>query len=270
MNCQTIQNHVLALPDPRQLPGNLRDHFDACPVCLGWWKQVVRLECLVEQLPAPPAPGDRKAAFIDDLTAAGPVIRSIPLLDRCRGRSPLAAVFASSTARYAVALAASVLLALGGWLLVRPTRGPETAQLPAPKHPLLEKIVQRNLTLSQTKTPAQRLEVLGGLADDLSAEARKLARVANTDELRDLSGWYQKVVDEGILVEARKMPLGMNPTEKKALFDRLSARLAETKQEADNVVGSAPPHAQPALKTISDTAREGQAKLREILASEEA
>ena len=36
MNCQAIQNRILALPDPRHIPEPLREHVLACAVCLAW------------------------------------------------------------------------------------------------------------------------------------------------------------------------------------------------------------------------------------------
>jgi hypothetical protein len=269
MTCQTIQNRILALPDPRHLPEPFRTHLDACPACLGWWQQAVRLERLLEHLPAPPAPADKKAALLDDLTSAGPVIKSIPALARGSGRSSLAAVLALPGLKYAAGLAAAVLVAVGGWLAVRPGKNETVVRPTPPKHPLLAKVVQRDLALARAKTPAQRLEALGGLADDLSAETRGLARVASEDELRDLSGWFKKVVDDGIVKQADLLPaLTMSREQKKALLDGLVEKLTDAGRKADQTAKEAPPHAQPALKSIADTARDGEARLRAILARE--
>ena len=82
MNCQSVQNRILSLPDPRQVPDALRAHLDACPDCERWWRQAARLERLLAELPAPPAPAGKKEALIDELTAAGPVIKSVPAVGR--------------------------------------------------------------------------------------------------------------------------------------------------------------------------------------------
>jgi hypothetical protein len=262
MNCQTIQNRILALPDPRQVPGPLHEHLSGCAACLEWWKQAVRLEQLLEQLPVPAAPNDRKAAMIDDLTAAGPVIKSVPTLHRPSGRSPLAAVLAIPGLAYVGGLAAAILVLVGGWQLFRTGPAPVAKIIPS-EDPLLKAMVRRDLALAQAKTPAQRLEVLGGMADDLSGEARNLARVATAEELRELSGLFRKVVDDGIIKQARDFPPhGLSVSERKTLFETLAAKLAEAGQEADRSARESPPHAQPALKTIADTARDGQTRLR--------
>ena len=262
MNCQSLQNRILALPDPRQLPENLREHLDACSGCLAWWKQAVRLERLLTQLPAPPAPADKKAALLDELTAAGPVIKSVPAIER---RSFFARM-PSLPLKTIAGLAAAVLIVVAGWMMTRPGTGTTVQAKESPRDPFLEKIVQRDLALAQAKSPDQRLEVLGGLADDLSSEARSLSKVANPEELRDLSSMFQKVVNEGIVAQVQKMPEhSMTQTQKQELLHKLTTKLAEAGQKADQAAHESPPHAQVPLKAISDTARDGQATLKKFL-----
>ena len=45
---------------------------------------------------------------------------------------------------------------------------------------------------------------------------------------------------------------------------RLAAKLLDAGREADTAARESPPHALPALKTIADSARDGQLKLRAI------
>jgi hypothetical protein len=259
MNCQSLQNRILALPDPRQVPGNLRQHLDACPGCLAWWKQAAKLEGLLAHLPVPPAPADKKTALLDELSASEPVIRSVPVAPRSQPwRLPDVRVLAG--------LAAAVIIAVGGWLLVRPGPGTNLQAKESPRDPFLEKIVQRDLALAQARTADERLTVLGGLADDLSTEARSLSKIAKPDELRDLSGMFQKVVNEGIVEQARKLPEhSLTQTQKRELLAKLSGKLAEAGKQADEAARESPPQAQPALKSISETARDGQTKLKAIL-----
>ena len=109
---------------------------------------------------------------------------------------------------------------------------------------------------------------LGSLADDLSSEARSLSKIASTEELRDISGMFQKVVNDGIVVQAKKMSENqhaLTQTQKQELLQKLTTKLAEAGQQADQAARESPPHAQPAFKTISDTARDGQVKLKAIL-----
>lgn len=263
MNCQAIQNKVLALPDPRRLPDELREHVEACAGCRAWWQQAAKLERLLERLPAPPAPADKKTAMIDDLTAAGPVIRTVPRLAEPAGLP--GGDFLRRNSRYVAALAAAVLVVLGGWLLLKPN-GQKGEVAAAPRHPLLEKLVQRDVALARATTSAQRLEILGGLADDLSGETRSLARVASPEDLDALARWFDGIVRKGIVDRAGSVA-GLNtltPAEKAELFTRLADKLAEAGREAEKVAGESPPHSQPALKKMADTAKDGQAKLREL------
>ncbi|HEY3787473.1 MAG TPA: hypothetical protein VGL71_01405 [Urbifossiella sp.] len=266
MNCQSLQNRILALPDPRQVPETLREHLSACPACSAWWKQAIRLERLLAQLPAPAAPSDKKAALIDELTAAGPVIRSIPAIPRPSGRSIFVRAWSQPAVRTIAGLAAAILIVVSGWMMTRPGPGPEGIVKEKPRDPFLEKIVQRDLALAQAKSSEQRLEVLGTLADDLSAEARSLSKIANPDELRDLSGMFQKVVNDGIVEQVRRIPEhALTQTQKRELLQKLSAKLDDAGQQAERAALESPTHSQPALKTISTTARDGQEKLKAIL-----
>lgn len=266
MTCQTIQNRVLALPDPRQLPDHLRDHVEACPACMTWWKQAVRLERLLEQLPAPPAPADKKAVLLDDLTSAGPVIKSIPAVERGPRRSLFTEFWALPGTKYLAGLAAAVLILIGGWMMMRPGPGTAVAAREAPRDPLLEKMAQRIVGLAHAKTPDQQLEGLSRMADDLSAGTRTFAKVATEEELRDLAGLFKTVVSDGIVTQAAGIPPhALTPTQKKVLLEKLAARLAETEQQAERAARESPPHAQPALKTIADTARDGQVKLKALV-----
>ena len=135
----------------------------------------------------------------------------------------------------------------------------------AQRYPLLTSVREKNVALSRAETPAKRLEILGGLADDLAAETRSLARVANPEELNELAGWYRRVVNDGIVRQAENLPRhGITPDQKRTLLEGLAARLAETGAEAERLANEAPPESKPALKRIAETAREGQQRLTRL------
>jgi hypothetical protein len=124
-------------------------------------------------------------------------------------------------------------------------------------------VVKRDVALANARTPAERLTVLGGLADDLSAEARELARVAGPKDLEQIAGWFDKVVRDGVVRQAGRVPEhAMTPDEKRKLLGGLAARLGDTAAEAEKLIGEVPPEAQPHLRRIAETAREGQKKLQ--------
>jgi len=268
MNCQVVQNKILALPDPRLIPDPLRAHVAGCAACQAWAKQAARLEALLEQLPTPLAPADKKDALIDDLARGRPIITR-PAATPARPsehRESRVLTFLRRNAALVGGLAAAVLVALGAWALFHGNGPkPETAQ-PLPDDPFLKKVVQRDLAMAKADTPAKRLQVLGGLADDLSAQARALARVASPDELKDLARWYDKVVKDALMKQAENMnrQVAMTPAEREAQFKSLAEKLGETAAETDKLVGEVPPEAKPALQKIADSARDGQQKLKKL------
>jgi hypothetical protein len=167
-------------------------------------------------------------------------------------------------------LAAAVLVAVGIWSGVKNGKQPPAlVKQPAPRHPLLEKVVQRDLALAKARTPNDRLDALAGLAEDLAAESRGLALVAGADEMRELADWFRTVVADGVVEQAGRVPPhALTPDQRRTLLDRLTARLAEAGKAAEQAAKDSPPHAQPALRSIADTARDGQTKLRALAARE--
>lgn len=263
MNCQAVQNQIIALPDSRQLPAALRDHVVGCGACQAWARRAARLEGLLAQLPVPPAPAEKKEAMIGDLMAAEPVIRPMAVPATRPGFATVAGRFLRRNATYAGGLAAAVLVTVGvGWYMSRPAAvKPELVE--TQKHPLLEKMVARNVAMARAESPAQRLDVLGGMADEIAGEARGVARVASPAELKDLAHWYDTVVKSGLVKQAKELPLSMNAAEKRRLLDPLAARLSADAAAAEKLAGEAPPDAQPTLKRMADTARDGARVLSE-------
>ena len=264
MTCQSVQARILALPDPRQLPDAFRAHVDGCPDCLGYWQQAARLEALVAALPVPPAPAGKKTAVLEDLAAQGLVFPKVTATPRRAWSLPRV------PAKALAGLAAALLVAVGVWSVVKNGK-PQVAvpRQPAPRHPLLEKVVQRDLALAKARTPNDRLDALAGLAEDLAAESRGLALVAGADEMRELADWFRTVVADGMVPQAERIPPhSLTPDQRRQMLDRLTTRLAEAGHAAEQAAKDSPPHAQPALRSIADTARDGQTKLRAIAARE--
>jgi hypothetical protein len=262
MNCQVVQNKILALPDPRLVPDPLRNHFIGCAACQAWAKQVARLETLLEQLPAPPAPADKKDALIGDLTRGGAIITR-PLAMPARSDESRVLTFLRRNAALVGGLAAAILVVLGAWLFF-PKSGPKPDMAESlPDDPFLRKIFQRDLELAKADTPAKRLQILSGLADDLSTQARSLARVASPDELRDLARSYDKVVTVAMVEQKVKINrLAIPQAERDALLKSLAEKLGETASEADKLLGEVPPESKDALRKIANSARGGQKTLQ--------
>ncbi|MBA4191854.1 MAG: hypothetical protein C0467_28070 [Planctomycetaceae bacterium] len=258
MNCQTVQNKILTLPDPRHVPAALRAHVEGCGACRVWAELAGRLENLIQRLPTPAAPSNKKAALIAKL-------RHEPASIELAAERPHAfREFLRHNASLVGGLAAAVLVAVGAWaMLGKNTK--QDVEFATPKDPFLEKMVQRDVALAKANGPAQKLQVLGGLADDLSAEARGLARLANQDELKDVARWYDRVVTDGLVRQAEAMNVNaMTPAERKAQLTELARKLGATADEVKKAAGEVPPDAKPILERIVDTARFGQKKLQDM------
>ena len=268
MNCQVVQNKILAEPDPRLLPERLRLHVAGCEACRAWAEQAARLEALIEKLPAPAAPSAKKAALVSKLERGEPIITR-PVTTPAAARSPresrVSAIidFVRDNALVIGGLAAAILVAWGAWSLF-PRNGPKP-EMAMPEDPFLRRIVERDLELAKAESAGKRLHVLSGMADDLSAQACALARVASPEELRDLARWYDKVVNDGLVKQAENLPVRTRtPAEEQArtaALNALAKQLSNTAAETDNLLRSVPPESKPALQKIVDTARHGQKKI---------
>jgi hypothetical protein len=268
MHCQTIQNRILALPDPRFVPEGLREHLAACAGCRDWARQAARLEGLLEQLPAPPAPQNKKERLIEELVANEPLILRPLAAPRPSPESTSARELLSRYRTLAAGLAAALLVALGGiWLFNRPG-SPEVARAtgPAPRYPFLDKVSQRYVALAKAETPTRKLDDLSGLAEDISTEAQSLSRVANEKELGELASMFQKVVADGIVKQADKMNVpnvGIREwNERKSRCEAVAAKLSEVAKQADDLAGKVPPQAKEAIAKIARSARDGETRLK--------
>ena len=260
MTCQNVQNKILALADPRYIPDPLREHVAGCALCQAWAKQAARARRIARTAPRPARAGRQEGRVREQFDPRrGDHYAAARPSRRAREFQPFE--FLRRNATLVGGLAAAVLVALGVWAMFpRSSPRPEMASLP--DDPFLKKMVERDLALAKADTPANRLRVLGGLADDLSVQARSLARVASPDELRDLARWYDRVVKDAILKQAETMHgATLTPADAKARAETLDAvtkRLGATAAETDKLLNSVPPEAKPALQKIADAARDGQ------------
>jgi hypothetical protein len=268
MNCQAIQNKILNLPDPRVIPVTLLTHVAGCEVCRVWANQAARLEALLEQLPVPPAPGNKKNEMIDELTSGNLVITRPLAVPVHEGFGAFTWKFIEQNKMVLGGLAAAILVLLGGWWMLSGNgniQNQETAK--APRDQFLEKMVRWDTSLGNAMTPKDKLAILGDMADGLSGQTRSLARVANKEELSDLARWYDRVVKDGMVKQAERMPVDTmtiaEREKRKEQLNALAAKLAETAAQAEKLT-EVPPDAKPALQRIVNSARDGEKNLRKL------
>lgn len=262
MKCDAVQNLILALPDPRELTPALREHARGCAACAAFARRAAKLETVLAALPVPAAPEGKKADLLDDLTRPEPLILPMPAPAVRPSAAQHVARFLRRNAGAVAGLAAAALIAVGGaWVALRPKPIPEEL-VKTQKHPLLEKVVAREVQLARAGTATQKLEALGGMAEELAGEARGMARLAPGAELRQMAGWYEKVVRDGLEPQSRKLPPHVPAATKAELLNGLATKLDADAAAADKLSGEAPQDAQPALKRMADAARDVGNKLR--------
>jgi len=264
MKCQAVQNRILALLDPRHIPSAFLEHVGDCAACRVWVEQVARLESLIECLPVPPAPTDKKASLIAELTGAS-VAEPLATPSRARPMSSPFRTFIRENANLVGGLAAAILVAFGVWAFSGSTKGPKAdVAATTPEDPFLKKVAGRTVALAKATTPTARLQALSGWADDLGTESRSMARVASPDELQEIARWFGKVKD-GMVKQAETLPpRALTPAERLTQFDALAAKMGDTVTQTNKALEEVSQDAKPALERIRDTAQDGQQKLRDL------
>lgn len=261
MNCQAIQNQILSLPDPRELTPVLREHVLTCSACQAWARSAALLESLLERLPVPAAPGDKKEALLGELMQADPVILPMPTPASRPGFGAVAGRFLRRNATYVGGLAAAVLVAFGAyWMWPRTPPNPGQAPL-VQKDPLLEKIVASNTAIARADSSKRKLEVLSDMADTIANDTRGMARIASGSHLRQMAGWYDDVVTNGLVKQAEK-PIDLPAEDKTRFLTGLADKLKADATEAEKLSREAPQDAQPALQRMAATARAGEKAIR--------
>ncbi|OWK37973.1 hypothetical protein [Fimbriiglobus ruber] len=263
MKCEVVQNRLLALPDSHRVPDDLRAHVTTCTGCTAFLATAARLDGLLAALPVPQSSADVKAAFLERVTEAGPVIKRIPTIPRPDSTIDLRAVLMKNGRwKYAGALAASLLIGAGVWVAVGGKRAPGQPETVALKHELLNREVKHFDELANATTPPERIAVWSAVAADLRGEAKALYVAAQEPEMRALARMYEKAVREGVVAQAELLsPAPMPTAEKREALTEAANRLTEAEAEATSLAATAPPQSKNALLAIAKTAKDGKTKL---------
>jgi hypothetical protein len=270
MTCDAIQNRLLALPDLRRVPDELRGHLDGCPACRAILARASRLDRLIAAIPVPPSSAETRAAFLDRVTEAGPVIKRVPVVRRDSAFNLPAYLAEHGRWRYAVGLAAAVLIAIG-WLTWQD--GPPSKPIEPPTvagHRLLKKTIGRVVTdktaLARVEKPEQRMLVWADVTDDLRDEIKDVYLHAPKDDLKSLAGLFEKVTGKGLLAQADAVEKSSLPADQKlkALRD-VVARMTVVEAELTAFAQNAPEDNKPSLRLIQGTAKHVKEELTRLL-----
>jgi hypothetical protein len=272
MNCDTLRNRVMALPDPATLPAPLAEHLSGCAGCEAWHRLLVRVEAtvaatappagsarakrqLVAQFrePAPPAPkpATKTSAKANSARPPGTVV---PAPGRQSVGERLARLWPAGLV--AAALLAGVLV----WSSLRgKPDGPIVAAMPP--DPFLEKVVTAKVKLDSAPDAAGRLAALDVLERTIHEEATTLSKVTPGVDMDALARMYEQVVTEGMVEQARLM----SDDEKKAKLPSYKNRLAEAQQVATRLIDEAPPESVRPLRGIAKAAEKGRIELARMI-----
>jgi hypothetical protein len=174
-----------------------------------------------------------------------------------------------SARRYAAgAVAATILLAIFGWMVIRAPHPPGVIEPQTPHSspdPLLASIVRQDLRLAKVDEPAERLLVLADLADDLSGEVKKLAPVPEAKGvLDDLVKRYEEVVRSGLLGVANKLPAQDRDELLNKIGERLHVAGREAEELGERLSSRIPNSSREALRRLTKVANEADERLRDL------
>jgi hypothetical protein len=303
MKCKEFKYFLLGCENPDQPPADVKAHLASCADCQDWQNRLALIELNVPFLPVPEsaarsdllrrilsqpaqvrtketklalagepvaaseaAPGETKPSKLVSVTSSAgrnsSARRGIRIWAVIRGMEPSARRFATG------AVAAAILLAVFGWMVIRTPHRPtitstQTARLAS--DPLVATILQRDLRLAEAENAADRFRALALLADDFSDEVKKLAPVPEAKEvLDDMVTKYEEVVKAGLEEVAKDLP----GDEREKLLNEVGDRLHKTGREVDELGDKLSPKIPKAsretLRRLTKIAYDGNKKLRDL------
>lgn len=276
MNCSSLRNRLLALPDPTAVSDSVATHLESCASCQAWHRVLIQVEHAVASVAVPQSDGKKKRELLAQFRTAkankpkSKVAVSLPV--------PIAVEHAARTSKSPVSpaahrmplgerlarmwpvglVAAALLVGALVWTLGKKT--PETAMAKVPADPMLKEVVSAKVDLDRAHTGADRIKVLAKLADTIHEEARTLSKVT-PDEMNSLAAMYRKVVEEALIPQARSL----NADERKATLPAYVQRLAEAQQLANRLVTESPVASGRALSEIAEVAEAGRIELAKLI-----
>jgi hypothetical protein len=157
-------------------------------------------------------------------------------------------------------VAATLLFATIAWFSLRGDR--PRPVIPTPADPLLDNLVQLNVELAETKTPAERVKVLARLADELNHEMREIARADATGEnMQALEEMYRNVILNGLVDQAKLV----ERSQREVVLVKIVDGLVQSAKKAEDAAKQAPEHSASALNAAADTARDGTKRIRRLI-----
>ena len=264
MKCEAVQNRLLAAPDAHHPEEKLLAHLADCSACRMVQTHALKLDSWLLHLPAAPSSDVKKAAFLESIQEAGPIIRVKPRSLRTPSGTYRPWQTVLGWEQYA-GIAAALMIALGGlWWFTR-TKSPVPELAEKPRHELLKKEVRHLTQLANSDSAPKRMTIWAEWASDLKTETKELYKVAPNDDLQSLGRLFERAVQEGIVKQAGLLDKHMPAGERQALFQDALARLTEVETETAQLSLNAPPDAQKTLRKMSQTAKTARVALEPLV-----
>lgn len=263
MKCDAVQNRLLAAPDASYPGEELAAHLAGCATCRAVQTHALKLDILLANLPAAPSSASKKAAFLESVQEAGPIIKAIPRTLRTPSGTfkPFRAV---RWEHYAGIAATLLVTVVGIWYFTKAkVAAPEIAA--KPRHELLKKEVRHVTKLAASDSAPQRMAIWAEWASDVKTETKELYLAADSDDLLALGRLFDKAVLDGIVKQAKMLDQHMPAGERQALFQDTLARLRDAETEATQLAQNAAPNAQKTLIKMAKTAGDARKLLEPLV-----
>ena len=269
MNCRSYQESLLKLDLPDQAPAELQTHLGGCEQCRELQRRLVLLQDSVKQLPLPAALSrleflqrflSADAADLANGTLTGgatePAAMPLPaptIPDLAQQKRPPWIWYTVMALACAMGLAVVAIRLLWHEEVVPPVAA--TAGL----NPVIQRLVDCNRRLAHGATAQTQVEALADMADDLFVEAQRHAR-NQPEEVKAMAALFEKVVKDGVLKSASRLP----PERRRTILTPIIDRLSRTAQEAETVAVKSDSQAADSLRRLGDVARQGGNDLRQL------
>jgi len=263
--CREIQPWLMTARAVADLPEDIRDHVDKCGNCRRLLKLLKHVDKTIATLTIPPGRSGAVALLEERLGRVerdrSPIVNDRDGIQRRQVRRILL-----------IGAAASLLVGLG-WVLGRSTHAlPQNVASPsaqmanrevkgtasASDKTLVARLLEHDVRLSQTVEPAEQVEILVRMADDLSDEALRGVRHGALNDVPLLVSLYGEVIRQGLLPKAASLPVDR----KAAVLPDVIKRLQATEAHARVLERDALPIVVDRVRSIEATASEAQHALQ--------
>lgn len=264
----------MAVEEPANLPVELGEHLDGCEACRAWMRSYGQMNEALNRLAVPASGGYGKIAVLER-------VRGVPTINvsQSTNHKPIDSVkpmpidleddlpkkkrqLAPFAAKYwpVGVIAATLLVGVIAWLNLRGQKPQQ--QTPQPSDPMLDNVVRLNVEFAKAQAPADRVEVLTKLADELNQEMREIARADGTGEnMQALEQMYRKVVLQGLVAQAKQVA----PAQRAAVLGPIANRLAAAKKIASETAAASPEHSAVRLRNVADIAGDGAVEIHKLI-----